>query len=51
MTSNLKATFLIAGAVVKFGNVNVNLSLADSHLLSGDWRKETIFKTGVSYLF
>ena len=51
MTSNLKASFLIAGAVVKFGNVNVNLSLADSHLLSGDWRKETIFKTGVSYSF
>jgi hypothetical protein len=51
MTSNLSATFLIAGAVFKFGKVNVNLSLADSHLFSGDWRKETIFKTGVSYSF
>ena len=51
MTSNLQATFLIAGAVLKFVSVNVHLSLADSHLFSGDWRKETIFKTGVSYLF
>ena len=43
--------FLTAGAVIKFYDVNINLAVADSHLFSGDYRKQTIGKLSLSYSF
>ncbi len=47
----LDVIFLTAGAVFKFNNLSVNLAIADSHLFSGDFRKTTIGKLGLSYSF
>ncbi len=49
--NNLKAYFITLGTVINFNNINIDISLADSHLLSGNWRKQTIGKIGVGYVF
>ncbi|MGA7837733.1 MAG: hypothetical protein WB996_07175 [Ignavibacteriaceae bacterium] len=46
---NLRALFLTLGAEVNISNFVVDVSLADGHLFSGDWRKQTIGKIGVGY--
>lgn len=46
---NLRAIFLTLGAEVNLDNFVIDISLADSHLLSGYWRKQTIGKIGVGY--
>jgi hypothetical protein len=46
---NLRALFLTMGVEVNISNFIVDVSLADSHLFSGDWRKQTIGKIGVGY--
>ncbi len=49
MTKNLKGFFLTVGITTKLSNLEIYFSLADSHLFSGDWRKQTIVKLGVGY--
>ncbi len=41
--------YLTAGSQLDFSGFNLDLSVADSHLLSGDWRKQTIVKLGFGY--
>lgn len=48
---NLNALFLTAGVVLKYQNLNLHLVVADSHLFSGEWRRQTIFKSNLSYRF
>ncbi len=47
----LGALFFTLGGSIKLDFLNIDVSLADSHLLSGEWRKQTIGKVGVSYNF
>ncbi len=51
LNDNLNALYITAGLVIKYYSYNINLVFADSHLFSGDWRKQTIFKSSVSYGF
>jgi hypothetical protein len=37
----LNAVYLTAGTVIHFENIDLNIGLADSHLISGEWRKQT----------
>jgi len=43
------AVYLTAGVNVKYSGFDLDLSLADSHMFSGDWRKQTIVKVGLGY--
>jgi hypothetical protein len=45
----LNATYLTAGIVLKYSGISLDLALADSHSLSDDWRRQTIFKVGLGY--
>lgn len=51
INKNMNVFFITAGMVLKYDNFNINLTLADSHLFSGEWRKQTIFKSNFSYNF
>ncbi len=51
MNQSLDAIFLIASTVTKYSNMKIHFTLADSHLFSGDWRKQTIFRFTMSYSF
>ena len=51
LNKKLDVIFLTAGAVLKLYDLSVNIAIADSHLLSGDFRKTTIGKLGLSYSF
>ena len=48
---NLNTYFLTAGGVLRWKNFSLHLTLADSHLLSGDWAKQTIAKIGLDITF
>ena len=48
---NLAAIFLTLGSEINVSNLVIDISLADSHLFSGDWRKQTIGKIGAGYGF
>ncbi len=41
---NLQAFFITLGTTIKTKNIIMDLSIADSHVFSGDWRKQTIGK-------
>jgi len=43
------ALFLTLGSVITLGNVNLDIAFADSHLFSDKFRRQRVFKTGVSY--
>jgi hypothetical protein len=43
------ALYVTAGFLYSLKFVDVVLALADSHLFSGEWRKQTIFKIGLGY--
>jgi len=47
----LEVTYFTAGGVFTVDNFSINLSYADSHLSSGDFRKTRIGKIGLSYSF
>lgn len=51
INENLNAIFLTAGLAANIYGINLNVVIADSHLFSGDWGKQTIFKSSVSYGF
>lgn len=42
----LKAIYVTSGLILNFRTIEIEVSLADSHLFSGDWRKQTIGKFG-----
>jgi len=48
---NLEVSYFTAGSVFTIDDLSVNLSYADSHLSSGDFRKTRIGKLGLSYSF
>ncbi len=49
--SKLKAFFLTAGINFNYLSLNTNLSLANSNLFSGDYRKQTIAKLAIGVNF
>ena len=44
LNEKFDALYLIAGLKLNFGMFNSDLVIADSHLISGDYRKQTIIK-------
>ncbi|MFQ6614744.1 MAG: hypothetical protein ACE5D1_07870, partial [Fidelibacterota bacterium] len=44
---NLMAAYLTGGLVLRVNVWELELAVADSHLFSGDWRKQTIGKVGL----
>ncbi len=49
--NELDALFITMGTEINYSNFNLHLVLADSHIISGKFRKQTIFKTMLSYSF
>jgi len=49
--SKADAFFITTGVVINTGNFIIDIALADSHLFSGDWRKQTISKVEIGYNF
>jgi hypothetical protein len=49
--SNLNATFLIISANYKIDKISFDFTIADSHLISDEWRQQTILKLGTGYTF
>lgn len=49
--NNLEAIYLILSTNYSLDNFEIAISVADSHLMSDDWRKQTIFKLGTGYTF
>ncbi len=49
--NELQAIFLTAGLLIKSDILNIDLSFADSQLLSEKWRQHTMGKIGVSFNF
>lgn len=47
--NNIDALFLTAGIKINYSNFNLNMSFADSRLLSDNWRKQTMLKIGLGY--
>ena len=45
----LNAVYLSAGTVIHYGQVDFNFGLADSHLMSGNWRKQTVGMVALSF--
>lgn len=45
---NLFAVFLTGGLVFNWNLMKINVALADSHLMSGTWRKQTMAKVGLA---
>ena len=50
-TAGTKGIFLIAGAGLILPWFDLDLAVADGHLFSGDWRKQTIVKSAISFPF
>jgi len=46
---NYSAKYMIAGMVWSLKPVTIDFSVADSHWLSDDWRKQTILRAGIGY--
>jgi hypothetical protein len=46
-----RAIYLILGGTYCFKDITLEFTCADSHLLSGEYRKQTILKTGIGYTF
>ena len=42
VSDNLNAVYFTAGTVVHYSMADINLGIADSHLMSGKWRKQTV---------
>lgn len=49
INKSLQAFFITLGTDIKINNLSIDISLADSHLLSGVWRKQTVGKIGIGY--
>jgi predicted porin len=49
LTDRYNAWYFTAGFLYSLKFVDVDLALADSHLFSGEWRKQTIIKIGLGY--
>jgi hypothetical protein len=47
----LRALYLIAGGTYNIKNYSIELTFADSHLFSGEYRKQTLVKAGIGYSF
>ena len=47
--NNMVGLYFVLGCVLKISKLDFNFTLADSHLLSGKWREQTILKVGASY--
>ena len=51
LNEKFDALFLIAGLNLNLGMLNSDLVIADSHIISGDYRKQTIIKLAVGFTF
>ncbi len=49
--NKFKSTFITMGLTLNYLNFNINLSLADSHLFGGKWRKQTIGNISIGFHF
>jgi hypothetical protein len=49
MTDRFNAWYVTAGFLYSLKFMDIDLALADSHLFSGEWRKQTIIKIGLGY--
>ena len=49
LTDRFNAWYFTAGFLYSLKLVDVDLALADSHLFSGEWRKQTIIRIGLGY--
>lgn len=43
--------FLLCGLIAKFDFINLDASIADGHLFSGNWRKQTVLRIGTDVRF
>jgi hypothetical protein len=48
-SDELNAVYLTAGTVIHYGLLDFNIGLADSHLMSGNWRKQTVGMVSLSF--
>ncbi|MBL7136634.1 MAG: hypothetical protein ISS81_08620 [Candidatus Marinimicrobia bacterium] len=46
-----KVIYFIAGGTFQYKGLSFEFTCADSHLFSGDWRKQTLIKLGAGYSF
>ncbi len=51
MNDKFKAVYLMAGGTVHIKDVSIELTFADSHLFSSEYRKQTLVKAGIGYSF
>jgi hypothetical protein len=49
--NKLSAIYLTLSVNYKIDDISFDFSFADSHLMSDEWRKQTIFKIGTGYSF
>jgi len=49
--NKFKAVYLMAGGTLNLKNFSLELTVADSHLFSGEYRKQTLVKAGIGYSF
>jgi len=45
----LNGYYMTGGFIYELGNFEIDFSIADSHLMSGKWRKQTIGKIGIGF--
>ncbi len=50
-TDDLSAVYITGGLVINWKRYELEFSIADSHLFSDDWRKQTIGKLGIGLEF
>jgi hypothetical protein len=46
---NYAAAYLSLGTILNFRNISIEATLADSHLFSDEWRKQTLFKVALDF--
>ncbi|MFA4839786.1 MAG: hypothetical protein WC703_09960 [Candidatus Neomarinimicrobiota bacterium] len=49
--NKFKAVYLILGGIFRMNDLSVEFTCADSHLFSGEYRKQTLVKMGIGYSF
>jgi hypothetical protein len=49
--TNFRAIYLTLGSIYRLKDFSLELTCADSHLFSGEYRKQTIVKAGIGYTF
>lgn len=47
LNESLEALYITAGVYLEYSFVNLGVTIADSHLLSDDWRKQTLLNCNI----